>query len=165
MIVFVIGCIVTYLLLIQEYLEDCDEVNADPIAMATFLKGRLEVAAYKLFILRFVRPIVGLIEFDRRVNNTQLKAFELCTVSDEAFAMLVLENNYDRWLDIFERNDCKKPHPKRQKESKRKQFYSDKKPLYTEGGIMFNNGNSSGQKLKVKAGVKRALIVIMFFMS
>ena len=28
------------------------------------------------------------------------KDSDLCTVSDEACTMLILENNYDRWIDV-----------------------------------------------------------------
>jgi hypothetical protein len=38
--------------------------------------------------------------FDRQVSvATNDKT--LCTVSDEAFALLLLENSFDRWQDIY----------------------------------------------------------------
>jgi hypothetical protein len=67
------------------------------------------------------------------VSNPNSKKYEsLCTISDEAFALLLLENSYNRWLDLFLNNKG----PVMQRRGVR--FQSDVPILYTRGGIKYD---------------------------
>lgn len=52
--------------------------------------------AYLYFFAHFVKCIVGLIKFNRGWNTGNL--YKLVTPSDEALALLLLENNEERWI-------------------------------------------------------------------
>ena len=68
--------------------------------------------------------------FLRAVVNIMLS--KLSTVSDEAFALLVCENNMERWIDMYARTDRKS---------------SEVIPKYTNGGRS-QVGNGSSQRCK-----------------
>ena len=70
--------------------------------LAIFLGGRTNVAAYRLFLEAFVSNIVGQMVFRRRMHASDGKT-EIFTVSDEALALLLIENNEDRWIDVYEK--------------------------------------------------------------
>jgi len=61
--------------------------------------------------------VVGKRKFDKSSYKYLLSRY--VSVSDEAFALLIFENNYDRWLDMAIRNNW---------------TTSDVMPLYTTGG-------------------------------
>jgi hypothetical protein len=59
----------------------------------------------------------------------------LCTVSDEAFALLLLENSFDRWQDIYR---LRKGEVTPKRGQKRREFESDVPTRYTKGGIVYD---------------------------
>jgi hypothetical protein len=68
----------------------------------------------------------------------------LSTVSDEAFALLLLENSYDRWFDLYTSNP---EGVMQQRGIKQRHFQSDVPTLYTRGGIKYNKYQSKeGEK-------------------
>ena len=69
------------------------------------------------FATYFIAPVVGKRHFES--NNWQLIFKEYCTISDEAFALLVFENNYNRWLNMALNNNWTE---------------SSVRPEYTTGG-------------------------------
>ena len=71
---------------------------------------------YTEFIDRFVRAVVGARRFDKIAERQTISNFVY--VSDEAFALLIYENQEERWWDMFRTG--KKT--------------SDKKGKYTDGG-------------------------------
>ena len=62
-------------------------------------------------------PLLVIENFDQDKRNHLLSRF--VTVSDEAYALLVCENNLEKWFDMYKRQDRKK---------------SDVVPKYTNGG-------------------------------
>ena len=56
------------------------------------------------FCDHFLRAVVGHRRFD--CDKKEILS-NWITVSDEAFAMLVGENNIDRWIDMYRRDDKK----------------------------------------------------------
>ena len=58
---------------------------------------------YRDFVSFFVIGVVGIQQFDRNKCNTALKKF--ISVSDEAFTVLTLENNWDRWSDMADKEE------------------------------------------------------------
>lgn len=91
------------------------------------------------FCDHFLRAVVGHRRFDCDKKESILSNW--ITVSDEAFAMLVGENNIDRWIDMYRRDDKKK---------------SDVIPRYTNGGkSQVRNGSSQRCKGWTVEGTKR----------
>jgi hypothetical protein len=109
--------------------------------MDDFLTGRESVKAYTVFFDTFMPCatkkstwISHIARVDVEKNNTRVVS--LCTVSDEAFALLLLENSFDRWLDVHIK--ClgfAKPN----RGSKDRGFQSEIPPRYTSGGIKYAN--------------------------
>ena len=78
-------------------------------AIKDIVEGRKNEAAYTAFFDHFVPCATKNILWDRRIakavtNFSSKKNQSLCTISDEAFALLLLENSYDQWLDLFLNN-------------------------------------------------------------
>jgi hypothetical protein len=107
--------------------------------MEDFLKGRTDVEAYTVFFEHFVPCAVGKTEWERCIGEagtiTESKDSFLSTVSDEAFALLLLENSYERWFDLYTSNDG---NVMQQRGVKQRRFESDVPTLYTRGGIKYD---------------------------
>jgi hypothetical protein len=74
--------------------------------MQDFVEGRKNKEAYTAFFDHFVPCATKKTLWDRRIakamsNSAFKKRQSLCTASNEAFALLLLENIHDRWLDLF----------------------------------------------------------------
>ena len=78
---------------------------------------RQDKDSYHDFVSSFVAPVVGKRKFDKTSYKYLLSRY--VSVSDEAFALLIFENNYDRWLDMAIKDNW---------------TTSDVMPLYTTGG-------------------------------
>ena len=85
---------------------------------------------YKVFFDNFLPCVIKKSVFDHQVA-VAANDRTLCTVSDEAFALLLLENSFDRWQDIY-RLQKGEVTPKRGQ--KRREFESDVPTRYTKGG-------------------------------
>ena len=104
-----------------------------------------------MVIVNSLKPTYS-ITWNKKVHD----ADSLCsvfTVSDEAFALLVLENNWERWLDI--NNKSKNNYIPTKRNRGDKPVESDILPLYTN-----INGNSANAGKEVnrgwtEAGIKR----------
>ena len=72
-----------------------------------------------MFIKDLVKGITGLKPFAEHLANSQINPDELCTISDEAFALVTLENHYDHWVALFKHYDNMIPPVKSTKESKK----------------------------------------------
>jgi len=95
---------------------------------------RQNVEAFEVLLDRFVAPIVGMREFKKRVASFESHE-KLFTACDEAFIYLVLENNYDRWMDMFERTRQATDNGERLGKNPW-EVTSLVKTKYTEGGQM-----------------------------
>jgi hypothetical protein len=111
--------------------------------MQDFLKGRSNVEAYTVFFDHFVPCALKKTEWERRIavagTQTESTDYFFFTVSDEAFALLLLENSYDRWFDLYKNNEGS---VMQQRGVKVRRFESDVPPLYTRGGIKYQNYQS-----------------------
>jgi len=108
--------------------------------MDEFLEGRNNEEAYTVFFDLFVPCATKKTSWDRRLAKAMIdqetsKRQSLCTISDEAFALLLLENSSARWLDIFANH--KGPVMQR-RGVKQRGFQSDVPTLYTRGGIKYD---------------------------
>ena len=74
--------------------------------LADYLTMRENEDVYVEFFEHFVRNVVGKIEYKHRLaHGCPESSQDMCTVADEAFALLLLDNNYERWVDIEENRD------------------------------------------------------------
>jgi hypothetical protein len=69
------------------------------------------------------------------INRGSSRLKSLCSVSDEAFALLLLENSFEWWLDLFSNHTgpVMQQHGVRQRE-----FQSDVPTVYTRGAIKYD---------------------------
>ena len=63
-------------------------------------QGRRNAKMYKVFFDNFLPCVIKKSVFDHQVA-VATNDRTLCTVSDEAFALLLLENSFDRWQNIY----------------------------------------------------------------
>jgi hypothetical protein len=89
---------------------------------------------YKVFFDNFLPCVIKKSAFDHQVS-VATNGRTLCTVSDEAFALLLLENSFDRWQDIFR---LRKGEVTPKRGQKRREFESDVPTRYTKGGIVYD---------------------------
>jgi hypothetical protein len=97
-------------------------------------QGRRNAKMYKVFFDNFLPCVIKKSVFDHQVA-VATNDRTLCTVNDEAFALLLLENSFDRWQDIY-RLQKGEATPKRGQ--KRREFESDVPTRYTKGGIVYD---------------------------
>jgi len=116
-----------------------------------FLEGRANEEACELFFERFVPCATKKTDWQRRIAvamtdiDTRTSDLSLCTISDEAFALLLLENSFDRWLDIFRKN---KGEVTQQRGLKVRKVVSDVAPIYTKGGIKYDTPSAEHAAVK-----------------
>ena len=134
--------------LITDYLNDYKETNLiatnEEVAVKVPLVQKpvedwFDVTNCADFCDHFIRAVVGHRKFDQDKRNHLLSRF--VTVSDEAYALLVCENNLEKWVDMYKRQDRKK---------------SDVIPKYTNGGRSnHTNGSSRRNKGWSSSGTRR----------
>ena len=99
--------------------------------MKQLLEGRKNKDCYTFFFNKFASLIEKKSLFKRRLRSATSDA-EVLSISSEAFCLLVLENHWDRWYDIFEKSGgkvfCNKT-------VKVKNLPSSIQPKYTRGGL------------------------------
>ena len=71
--------------------------------MERFMKLREDQEAFCLFMTHVVSHVHGRVDFKAR--SVYLPVRKLVSVSSEAFALFVLDGNYDRWVHEFETKD------------------------------------------------------------
>ena len=76
----------------------------------------------------------------------------IVTVTDKAFVLLVLENNWKRWLDINNKSKNKCAPSKR---GRGDQATSDVLPLYTNINCVKANARNGGSRGWNETGIKR----------
>jgi hypothetical protein len=101
--------------------------------LKSFLQLRSNAKAYKIFFKYFISPVTKKTNFENRLYSARTDD-DLCTVSDEAFALLLLENSWDRWSDLYKKD----PMSLMSRATKRG-CISDVKTLYTKGGLKYRD--------------------------
>ena len=84
--------------------EHWREKEGNVYSMEQFLELRRNFPAFSEFYKLFVREVVGKKRFDDLVKTCPLGK-EISTPTDDAFALLVLENNEAKWADLLEQNN------------------------------------------------------------
>ena len=115
--------------------------------LAEFLEGRENKEAHAVLVEKFCRVVVTERQWKRKLR-TAATFGEVCTVSNEAFALVTLENMYDRWVDL---NNQMGNHFKQAKQGT-KPPTSEVDPRYTEVCIKGELKHRKGWK---KEGIER----------
>jgi hypothetical protein len=127
-------------------------VTVDHSMNEVWQQGRRNTKMYDIFFDNYLPCVIKKSVFDCQVcvatNNKTL-----CTVSDEAFALLLLENSFDRWIDIYR---LRKGQVTPKQGQKHREFESDIPTKYTEGGIVYNQTDKNNDPKGWSAlGIKR----------
>ena len=116
-------------------------------SLKDFLKMRYQPESYSDFFKYFL-PAVGRKSFWRHLIANGKCDIDLATVSNEAFALLVMENHWERWLDIYKKSNGDTHELKHKRKTKDKndkgQYTSSILPKYTRSGIIYRNKRKSG---------------------
>ena len=100
-------------------------------SMQDLLEGRKNVEAYSLFWDKFAPILEKKSTFISNLNTANEDKDLLC-IASEAFGLLVLENQWDRWVDIYEKSGGRIFTGGN---VKIKEIKSDVQPKYTRGGL------------------------------
>jgi hypothetical protein len=114
-----------------------------------FLEGRRNTGAFRLLLDRFVPCIVRKSLFRTRLAETKKCERGVFSPSDETFLLLVIENYYLRWVEIFDKSQ--EEEMQYRANTREWQFKSDVKTKYTEGGIRFSE-DTAEQKTGLSKG-------------
>jgi hypothetical protein len=127
-------------------------VTVDHSMNKVWQQGRRNTKMYDIFFDNFLPCVIKKSVFDRQVCvATNDKT--LCTVSDEAFALLLLENSFNRWIDIYR---LQKGQVTPKQGQTRREFESDVPTKYTKGGIVYNQKDKNNDSKGWSAfGIKR----------
>ena len=125
------------------------KLKKEPISLQGFFSLRKAPNNYSVFIKDLVKGITGLKPFAERLANSQINPDELCTISDEAFALVTLENHYDRWVALFKHYNNTIPPVKSTKESKKRPTEQiEEAPVHTQGGLTLKDDTALVKKGK-----------------
>ena len=94
-----------------------------------FLEMRDNEVAFATFVETFLKPAYSTKWRTKRFDQTIKKIADIVTVCDEAFVLLTLENNWDRWIDI--NNKAKNMHTPSTRGKKETAIDSDVMPKCT----------------------------------
>ena len=125
-----------------------------PYSRNDLLLGRQDASILVLF-KTFVPCVIGRKKFKMKSSEQLKRDADICTVSDEAFALLILENQYDRWSDIFEQRKLNATEITIRSERPKQKWESDVSPKYTDGGIIYKDGRKMTHKGWREAGIER----------
>ena len=126
---------------------DCfrEEVKITPkLFLKSILKGRRNFQNYSFFFDRFVPILERKSLFESKLKNATVDE-ELICISSEAFGLLVLENHWDRWLDIYMKS---RGRIGIRGGFKMKNVCSNIQPRYTRGGLR----NSKNREIGIGKG-------------
>lgn len=109
--------------------RNANNMNFIPVhSLDDFLELRKNEKAFETFVVNFLKPAYSAKWKAKRREKTIKKISDIATISDEAFVMLTLENNWDRWIDI--NNKAKNDYSPTTR-GKATKFDSDVMPKYT----------------------------------
>jgi hypothetical protein len=141
-----------------EYLAYCYVKVEEPYTIDKFCGGRRH-PSFETFFKYLLPAIAGKNKIKNRIATPVVADNQICTVSDEAFAMLVLENNYDRWVDVQknkrEGSTGVDPSLALKSDKRKRKWESNVSPKYTEGGIVYSQKGKATQKGWKDEGIQR----------
>ena len=119
-------------------IEMCKERNGEMPKIDDWLTLRDDKdGLYTTFMTLFIPCVIGVLPYKNQVGVKFITSF--VTVCDEAFALLILENCEDKWMEMFQNNVTK----------------SGTANKYTDGGNSKKNGRSRSFSGWSNAGLNR----------
>jgi hypothetical protein len=118
-----------------------------PFHMKDLVKGRVDKKCYKLFYSKFVSLIDKKAIWNEKLVKAK-KEIDLVTVSNKAFALVTLEGQWDRWVDLYVQSNGKVATDKT---LSIKSIPSSVPAKYTRGGLS-NTNNKVTHAVDVKKG-------------
>ena len=116
------------------------------------MQGRSRPEAYTVFLDRFVSLVVHKHKFRAAVRQAS-GSEEVCTASNEAIGLLLLENSWEPWMDIVTRTKHKQTYKKQRVGSdwqcKKPTMYTGRNPSKEERNIR------QGDRGWTRSGVQR----------
>ena len=106
--------------------------------LGEILSLRVDRSAYTFFCDHLLGAVTGMKKFAKASRSRWIS--NIATISDEAFALVLLENNYEVWVDMQTRGVTKG---------------SSVDPKYTNGGNSVGNGRSRKYKGWSDEGIER----------
>jgi hypothetical protein len=85
--------------------EKVEQMPVNPDALRARFEGEVNYPVYRDFCSFFVCGVVGIRRFDK--NKCHKPYTEYTSISDEAFTVLTLENNWSRWSSMAESDNWK----------------------------------------------------------
>ena len=142
-----------------EYLTECKQNNVRPYTMDEFCRGRADLGSFEIYFKNFVPAIVAKNKFKLRLFAPTSDDQQMCTVSDEACTLLLLENNYDRWVDVHKNKTDGStrldPAIANREVKRKRKWESDVSPKYTEGGICYSDARKLTHRGWKEEGIRR----------
>ena len=128
-------------------MADLEAKNKTIPTLEEYLQGRRITSVYMIVYDHFIPCVSTSKAYKESIRERLVEVednSELFTMSDEAFTLLILENYYDRWMDIYHSTGGV---PRRRLGSrKKKEPDSEVKPKYTAGGIVYKNSTDTKGK-------------------
>ena len=112
----------------QVFLSDCTDAESIP-AKEAFVDMRRRPKLHGNFCSRFLKCVVGTHKW--KMNHLKVPVQDFVTVSDEAFALLVIINNHERWMETWK---CK------EEDGTTVEAVNLVQPEFTNGGENLKNG-------------------------
>ena len=141
-----------------DYLNHCKRQRTIPCTVANFSNGRID-DSFEDFYKCFVPSVVGKNKFKARMYAPVHLDSAMCTVSDEACTLLLLENSYDRWTDVhknkMEGSTILDPALAHADDKRKRKWESNVTPKYTDGGIVYTDNRKRGHKGWKDSGIQR----------
>jgi hypothetical protein len=141
-----------------EYLSECALEDMEPFTLEEFGTGR-QHASFKTFFRYFVPAVVAKNKFKSRLLAPMSSDSHMCTVSDEACTLLLLENCYDRWVDVhknkMEGSTSIDLSVAGKSQKRKRRWESDVSPKYTNGGIRYSDDRRMSHKGWKDEGIRR----------
>ena len=119
-------------------------LNKPKFSLRDFQTGRANKECYGLFFTKFLPCLEKKTVWNRKLKTAR-EDKDLITISSEAFALLVIENQWKRWLHMFELSSGKVGSVKLDENVM-------KKPKYTRGGIWYTESADEDSKIGVQRG-------------
>jgi len=85
----------------MDYYKEKRSPNYD---LQDFLQLRKHPQAYLVFFKHFIKCITRKSVFENNIRTAKTYN-DICSISDEAFALLLLENSWHRWMDIHSQDN------------------------------------------------------------
>ena len=120
----------------EAYIHECRTEDTEVMAAQNMLQARVNIETLDLLFGRFIPCAVGKTNYKSRIEDATMKE-ELCTIADEAFTIVVIENSEERWRDIYTKLG---EIPVVKKGNRKRKFVSKVRTKYTRGGIKYSEG-------------------------